>query len=114
MKSSKKITTDFKKFDVYLSDDIEQNNQEVQKLPDGYEIEEIIDVITPNSLEENWIGVPDISQKELKRGELIYITALIRKKGTTSFTSPSTQAVLKVRIVDIYNGLSYLNKVINK
>lgn len=114
MKSSKKITTDFKKFDVYLSDDIERDNQEVEKLPDGYEIEEIIDVITPGSLKENWIGVPDISQKELKRGELIYITALIRKKGTTSFTSPSTQAVLKVRIVDIYNGLSYLNKVINK
>jgi hypothetical protein len=114
MKSSKKITTDFKKFDVYLSNDIVKDSQELERVPDGYEIEEIIDVITPDTLEENWIGVPDISQKELKRGELIYITALIRKKGTTSFTSPSTQAVLKVRIVDIYQGLSYLNKVINK
>lgn len=114
MKSTKKITTDFKKFDVYLSDDIEGKSQTLEKVPDGWEIEEILDVITPDTLDENWLGVPDISQKELKRGDLIYITALIRKKGTTSFTSPSTQAVLKVRIVDIYNGLSYLNKVINK
>ena len=46
-------------------------------------------------------------------GDTIYITALIKKKGI-SFTAPATQAVLKVRVVDIYHGLSYLNKVLNQ
>jgi hypothetical protein len=35
------------------------------------------------------------------------------KKAGHSMTSPATQAVLKLRIVDIYQGLSYLSKVIN-
>jgi len=38
---------------------------------------------------------------------------MIKKPGH-SMTSPATQAVIKLRIVDIYQGLSYLNKVINK
>jgi hypothetical protein len=38
---------------------------------------------------------------------------MIRKSGT-SMTSPAVQAVLRLRIIDIYRGLSYLNKVLNK
>ena len=113
--SSKKI----KKFDE-LSKDIMNNNLEmdIDNLKNGeFEIESIIDIFhDPKDIElkENVIGIPsDLSQKELKRGDTIYITALIKKKGI-SFTAPATQAVLKVRVVDIYHGLSYLNKVLNQ
>jgi hypothetical protein len=108
-----------KKFDE-LSKDIEDKDLEmdIEKLKKGgFEIESIIDVFhDPKDIEikENIIGIPsDLSKKELSRGDTIYITALIKKKGV-SFSSPATQAVLKVRIVDIYHGLSYLNKVLNQ
>jgi hypothetical protein len=93
---------------------------DVDKIKSGeYEIDSIIDVFTdPDKLEDKLkesgvIGVTtDFVNKEINRGDTIYITAMIRKKGTTSFSSPSVQAVLKLRIIDIYHGLSYLNKVL--
>ena len=108
-----------KKFDE-LSNDIESIDLEmdIEKIKSGgFEIESIIDVFhDPKDIEikeNNIIGIPsDLSKKELKRGDTIYITALIKKKGM-SFSAPATQAVLKVRIVDIYHGLAYLNKVLN-
>ncbi len=103
-----------------LSDDIDSeifdNNGE--KLEGEYEIESIIDVFTDpkdiTSVSENFGINQDLSVKEVKRGNTIWITALLRKPGTTSFTSPAVQGILKLRIVDIYYGLQYLSKVINK
>jgi hypothetical protein len=86
-----------------------------EKIDGEIEIVGIKDIFNePEKLiEAGIIGVNnDLSDKTLKRGDTIYITALIRKKGA-SLTSPTSQAVIKVRIIDIYNGLSYLNKVIN-
>ena len=109
------ISKKIKKFKE-LSLDIEEKCLEVdiEKIDsDGISIESIIDVITEESIKENYIGVPtDLTSKPVKRGDVIYITAMIRKDGS-SMTSPATQAVIKLRVVDIYNGLSYLNKVIN-
>jgi len=110
--------------DTELSNDIEDIEMEVngEKVKNGdYFIEEILDVIVPDekdfgNVDENLnaIGVhSDLTVREAKRGDIIWITALLRKKGTTSFTSPAVQGVLKVRIVDIFYGLQYLNKVIN-
>ena len=102
-----------------LSEDIEKKNLEVdiETIKSGeIQIDSILDIFTEpeDSVHENYIGVPnDLTNKPIKRGDLIYITALIRKSGS-SMTSPATQAVIKLRVVDIYNGLSYLNKVINK
>ena len=106
-----------KKFDE-LSNDIESNELEVDfdRVKSGeIEIESVIDVfLDPKDIKENYIGLNyDLSKKELKRGDTFYITAMVKKKGT-SINSPASQAVIKVRIIDIYNGLSYLNKVINK
>lgn len=106
-----------KKF-TELSKDIEQNMLEVdiESLKSGeFEIESIIDVFhDPKDIKENYLSIQsDLTKKDVKRGDLIYITAMIKKPGH-SMTSPATQAVLKLRIVDIYQGLSYLNKVINK
>lgn len=113
-------TQKIKKFQE-LSDDIEK---EVLDLKDGeiksksndkFEIESVIDVFTdPKDLpltESGLVAInADLSNKDIKRGDVVYITAMVRKEGQ-SFSSPSTQAVIKLRIVDIYHGLSYLNKI---
>lgn len=108
-----------KKFDE-LSKDIKQKDLEIdiEQVEKGeYEIQSIIDVFQdPKDIpvQENIIGVPgDLSKGEVKRGDTIYLTAMIKKKGS-SFSSPATQAVLRLRVIDIYHGLSYLNKVLNK
>jgi len=102
-----------------LSSDINKDElkPEVQKLVGEYEIDEILDIfLDPKDipLVEGAIGInTDLSVKEVKRGDTIWITALLRKQGH-SFTSPAVQGVIKVRIVDIFYGLQYLNKVINQ
>jgi hypothetical protein len=108
-----------KKFDE-LSKDLDEKELEIdiEKVENGeYEIESILDVFQdPKDIpvKENIIGVPsDLSKGEVKRGDTIYLTAMIKKKGS-SFSSPATQAVLRLRVIDIYHGLSYLNKVLNK
>lgn len=111
-----------------LSDDIHDIDLEIDGEPaekGDYEIESIIDVIVPenekdkkeygNSVEESSVTVQsDMTVKQAKRGDIIWITALLRRKGTTSFNSPAKQGVLKVRIIDIYYGLQYINKVLNQ
>lgn len=102
--------------------DVEMESEDGEKLnPKDYEIESIIDFIKPedidygNELVESSITTHVGAEgKDYKRGDIIYISALIRKKGTTSFNSPAKTAVLKCRITDIYFGLQYLKKVINK
>jgi len=111
-----------------LSDDIHDVDLEIdgEKVENGdYEIESIIDVIIPddekekkeygNSIEENSVTVQsDMTVKKTKRGDIIWITALLRRKGTTSFNSPAKQGVLKLRVIDIFYGLQYINKVLNQ
>lgn len=107
-----------KKF-TELSNDIEDKKLEIdieELKRDGFEIESIIDVFQEpeEKVEENFVGIKsDLTKKEVKRGDLIYITAMIKKSGT-SMSSPAVQAVIKLRVVDIYHGLAYLNKVINQ
>ena len=55
----------------------------------------------------------DLSNNEIKRGQLVYISALLRKEGH-SLSSPAVQSVIKLRVIDIFKGLQYLNKVINQ
>lgn len=105
-----------KKF-TQLSTDIEKDelNIDVESLKNGeYEIVSIIDIFNePEKLvESGLVGInADLTNKEIKRGDIIYITAMVRKNGA-SITSPGTQSVIKLRIVDIYSGLAQLNKII--
>jgi len=107
-----------KKF-TQLSSDIENPafDINVDKIKNGeYEIDSIIDVfLDPKDIkveEANVINFNTELSGEIKRGELLYVVALLRKKGTTTYSSPAVQAVLRCRIVDIFHGLSYLNKVL--
>lgn len=120
-----------KKFEEYNQDTLMNDLNDIEKMdekpenfdPKEWEIEEIIDVLTEdpsksendridNNLEEA-ITFDTQVPKDVKRGSYIWITALIKRKDT-SYNDPGRQAVIKVRVVDIYYGLSHLNKVINQ
>jgi len=130
------MTNNIKKFEEYsqekLMDDIiddkdividKENEIDADFDPKEWEIEEVIDVLTedPSESEEERLkefvseaitfdaNVP----KDVKRGDYLWITSMIKKKGT-SYNNPGRQAVIKVRVTEIYYGLSHLNKVINK
>lgn len=107
-----------KKYDE-LSTDIQNQDLEsdIERLKGEYQIEEILDIFTdPKDIpltESAWPVNTDLSVKEVKRGDYIWITALLRKPGQ-SFNSPAVQGIIKLRVVDLFYGLQYLNKVINK
>jgi hypothetical protein len=117
------MSEQIKKFGEYsnLSNELDIVDTDGNKLKGPFEIESIIDIfldpkdISTEIKEANAVGVnTDLSIKEFKRGDYVWITALLRKPGTTSFNSPAIQGVIKLRVVDIYYGLQYLNKVINQ
>lgn len=122
-----------RKFEEYTQDplmnDVEKvdisTEEEKDFDPKEWEIESVIDVHTEDpqeseinriedSLDEAAITFDTQVPKDIKRGEYLWITALIRRKGSTSPNDPGRQSVIKVRVVDIYYGLAHLNKVINQ
>ena len=130
------------KYDEFINEDDQKEtsddiislkieDEEVEN-PEEYEIDSIISVSMDDkdfkyddesefkdlegSVEENvggTVGVhADLSVRQVKRGDTLYVTALLRRGN--NMNSPAVQGVLKVRVVDIHYGLRYLNKVINK
>jgi len=104
---------DFEKSDKQeeLTDDL-TNIQKVidkaEKLEDSeYTIVGINDVSMdePDNIDEATIINADLGGKEAKRGDILYITAMVQKKNANW----NSMAVLKVRVVDMYKGLSILN-----
>lgn len=85
---------------------------------DNYKIVNVIDVFTDKDtdkeieakLEKAGINLnSDIVGKDIKRGDYIYMTAILQKEKGTSFSSQTTTAVIKLRVVEIYKGLKHLN-----
>ena len=119
-KSKKAKTFDASKEFQPLSDDIlaisKLDNGDYEKVNGPIEIVKITGVITDEDeikkLDEI-AGGPvfstDLGVKQVKRGDIIWITAFIQKPGTQSWTNQQSQATLKCRIVDIFMGLNKLN-----
>jgi len=119
-KSKKTKSFDNSKEFQPLSDDIiaisKLDNGDYEKVKGPIEIVKITGVITDEDeikkLDEI-AGGPvfstDLGVKQVKRGDIIWITAFIQKPGTQSWTNQQSQATLKCRIVDIYMGLNKLN-----
>lgn len=114
--TNKEVSIDFKKDkEEELSNDIteldDQVSDEVKStILDGeWEIVNIIDVTTEKPMNEAIIINAELGDKEVKRGDFIYITALINKKGRPYHQSQ--MGVLKVRVVEIYNTLLVLNSL---
>lgn len=118
---SKKIE-DFEKNDEYqpLSDDIiaisKLDNGEYEKVKGPIEIVQITGVLTDEDeikkLDEV-AGGPvintDLSLKQVKRGDTIWLTAILQRPSTSAVYNSQTLSTIKVRIIDIYYGLSKLS-----
>jgi hypothetical protein len=100
-----------------LSDDIEVLQKELDKKPKSSKDEwEIVSVVSVNTdmpeltgeLSEAVIINADLGSKPVQRGDLLYITAMLKKKEST-WIQPNVMGVVKVRVIDIYNSLSILN-----
>lgn len=101
-----------------LSDDImaikKLDNGDYEKVKGPVEIVQITGIVSDKDeikkLDE--IAGPllstDISMKSVKRGQEIWITALLQKPGSAVYTS-QTIGLLRVRITEIYYGLSKLS-----
>jgi len=93
-----------------LQDQLEDIKPE--KLDGEWEIVSIIDVTTPEETEiqtnENKIVInAELGNNSVKRGDVLYITALLNKKGT--YYNQNRMGVIKVKITDIFNSLQVLN-----
>ena len=102
-----------------LADDIIalSDTGEYKKIKEPVKIVQVTGVLTDedeikklNEISGGPVLNTDISLKQVKRGDIIYLTVLLQKPGSTVFTA-QTMGVLKVRISDIYYGLNILNTI---
>jgi hypothetical protein len=103
------------KFNKYKNDDHLKDENEIDKYEKEQEVEivQITGVISQeeaDKIDENFVvNAGDFSGKNIKRGDIIWLSCLMKKPGT-SF-SANQQGVLKCRVSDIYLGLSKLNSL---
>lgn len=99
-----------------LADDVTELKKELDKIikvKDGeFYIDSILDISLDNpidsdtDLKESAKIINAEFNDQVKRGDIIYITARIKKNDYTSFNS---MCVISCRIVDIWQGLSKLS-----
>jgi len=100
-----------------LQDDITtlvKDGEDYVKITEPLELVQVTGVISDEEeikkIEEHFvIHAGDFSGKEIKRGEIVWLSCLMKKPGN-SYAS-NQQGVLKCRITDIYIGLSKLNQL---
>lgn len=106
-KKSKNLSTDIQNLDDQLESEVVGT-----KLDGEWEIVSVIDVSTelPKTNEAIIINA-ELGRGEIKRGEYIYITAQIKKKGQTQAYHQSQMGVIKCQVRDIYNTMYILNSL---
>lgn len=102
----KKISS-FKQYTTNLS--TPTDSIELELVDGDWEIEQIIDVSTEPPIEEAKIINPHITGDPVKRGDFIYITAVLNRAGRR--ITPNSIGVIRARVVDIYNSILPLNQV---
>lgn len=128
-----KITTNFEKFRNKkvekqqktkefepLADDIlffKEDNKLI-KVDEPVEVVQVTGVLGEEEAEklEEKIGLDLKTQiyGDIKRGEVIWLTALLRRKGSANYTTQNSTGIIKCRVVDIYYGLNKLKDIIKK
>ena len=92
--------------------EIKPIEEPIDILKGDYYIENILDIITDeDEIAKNEAALvldDSLAPKNIKKGDYIWMTALLKKKGTESYTSQSYTATIKLRVDDIYNGLRNL------
>jgi hypothetical protein len=98
------LSNDITQLDDQVSDEVKNT------ILDGeWDIVNVIDVSANKPTNEAIIINAELGDKQVKRGEFLYVTALINKKGRPYHQSQ--MGVLKVRVVEIYNTLLVLNSL---
>jgi len=99
-----------------VSNDIQDLNNQIDsqiegtKLDGEWEIVSVVDVSVENpQIKEAIIINAELGNKPVKRGDVIYITAQLKKPGQSQAYNASKMGVIKVRVVDIYNTMLVLN-----
>lgn len=103
---------------THLAGDLTGDGKPVSALGDGMTIQSILSVDTDmpaggeisagsvaeklNALQADWNG------REVKTGEYLYLTALLRPRNAEHTYTPNEIGVIKVRVVDVYRGLQAL------
>jgi hypothetical protein len=117
---SKKIN-DFEKNDEYqsLSDDIiaisKLDNGEYEKIKGPIEIVQITGMLTDedeikrlNEIAGGSVISTDLALKQVKRGDTLWLTCLLQKPSTAVYNT-QTLGCIKVRVSEIFFGLSKLS-----
>ena len=63
------------------------------------------------SIKENFTIDTSLNLKNVKRGEILWITALLQKDNKSQSLNSQTLGVVKVRVVDYFYGLNKLNQI---
>ena len=105
-----------------LSDDVialaKLDTEEYEEIKGPVSISQITGVVTDpdeikeieKAIKENVTLDTSLILKDVKRGQIIYLTALLEKSKTASWNS-QTMGVVKCRIVDFYYGLNKLRTI---
>jgi hypothetical protein len=108
---AKDLSNDIDSLDDQLSDEVKST------ILDGeWQIDSILSISseapTEDQIKSNEAIVinAELGKEPVKRGDFIYITALINKRGS-SMVHQSQMGVIKVRVVEIYNTLMVLNQL---
>lgn len=119
--SDKVPSTYLKEKDGYkpLADDIlalaKTEDGKFVPIKEPVEIEQVIDIVKDKreieKIEENITIDTNVSVGEVKRGDILYLTALLKRTHQTTPFNQTTMGVLKVRVIDYYYGLNKLKQV---
>jgi hypothetical protein len=101
----KKITS----FKQYTKDLSVPNEDELEEVGGDWEIEQVIDIATEPPIDESVVINPHLHVDSVKRGDFIYVTAVLNKPG--SRITPNSVGVIKARVVNIYNSVQALNQI---
>lgn len=108
---AKDLSNDIDSLDDQLSDEVKST------ILDGeWQIDSVLSISseppTEDQIKSNEAIVinAELGKEPVKRGDFIYITALINKRGS-SMIHQSQMGVIKVRVVEIYNTLMVLNQL---
>jgi len=105
-----------------LSDDVialaKLDTEEYEEIEGPVSISQITGVVTDpaeikeieKAIKENVTLDTSLILKDVKRGQIIYLTALLEKSKTASWNA-QTMGVVKCRIVDFYYGLNKLRTI---
>ena len=106
-----------------LSDDVialaKLDTEEYEEIEGPVSISQITGVVTDPAeikeiekvVKENFTLDTSVVIKDIKRGDILWLTAILEKKTKTASWNSQVLGVVKVRVVDYFYGLNKLNTI---